>query len=982
MPRSPQFLMRTIDDAFVPTAPIEDTPLFPHVITCRAEVAAGSVSCQGLSSDPVPGLSLSVIVGGQGTYVQLASDNVSYDGSDVFQADVTVENLIAQPLGTPDGTTVTGIKVFFHSGPTVTSGGGTVDVSNADGTGTFTASQPQPYFEYNTILQTNEVSAAKTWQWSVSPGVETFEFSVYVSTDIPVAPGEWEATPTPAFGTADFTVNDQSNAITFLRFNFDNYTCGSVTQNGSVGFGSTWPITDRQFTIDHTAMGDRFVFAGTFSTLGDHASGTWELTMSGNTCSGTWEGVPVNEAPTATIDNPSQDTTVTLGDAVDLLGTASDPDGAVAGHSWDFGDGTGATVEDPGAHTYAGAGIYTVTYQVTDDQGAASVPDAVTITVTSLAITTATLDDGHATLSYSASLSAAGGTGTGYTWSVVSGVLPSGIALGTQGVLSGTPVEIGSFGFTARVQDDGDNAAIRDLSLRICEAPVSLGPGGTLEVTPTGPGGCDIFVPSGNSGDNYRIAISRPSESEISSDVVTATLHVNGVGVTPAPPARVAVSPAPPRLQVPQSFLEALRMEDSTAALHARLREQERTLLRRFGAALLVVPDVAFDIAAPQAPAIRSFKTSTSCSTAGTPSTGFLVAENAHVAVYQDSAQQVSNPADGSAVQQVLDYYRDYGKGVIDDYFGGVTDINGDGQIVVFISPVVPPGAAAFVWAGNFVSSTSCAGSNEMELVYFNVTTINGVGSGNYQALATLVHEAKHVSSSYNRLVYGQFHPTWMEEGTAEIAGEMSSRRAWAANGGPALGAQVKGSDFSAFNAWNYGVVLRLARTVLYLSSQPNALTTNPDESPNHTIYGAGWHFHRLLGDSYGGAAFFLAQNSSATASGTAAFPSLTGGKTYDDLLSEYASAIMLNGTGAPQPSPSFASYDFVTACEIFSNPNPPGIYPWLVAEESFLTNTYGGRIGPSGLRIHDFTSNGTGAGIGVNLDMPAAGKLVIVRVQ
>jgi subtilisin family serine protease len=106
----------------------------------------------------------------------------------------------------------------------------------------------------------------------------------------------WNVTPTPAFGTAEFTVNAQSSAITFLRFNFDNYTCGSITQNGSVGFGSTWPISDRQFAIDHSAMGDRFVFAGTFTTLGDAAAGTWELTMSGNTCSGTWEAEPVGPA--------------------------------------------------------------------------------------------------------------------------------------------------------------------------------------------------------------------------------------------------------------------------------------------------------------------------------------------------------------------------------------------------------------------------------------------------------------------------------------------------------------------------------------------------------------------------------------------------------------------------------------------------------------------------------------------------------------
>ena len=262
-----------------------------HLVRCAANVQAGTLTCAPPVVAVPGGLQRAVIIGGQDVYVTLASDNVHYDGSGTFEADVTVENLIAQPMGTPDGTTVTGIRVFFHSGPTVMSGtGGPVAVSNADGTGTFTAAS-QPYFEYDTILQTNEVSSAKLWQWSVPPTVGTFEFSVYVHTDVPVVPGPWSATA--AFGTVDFTVNGQSSAITYLRFNFNSYMCGSVPFSGSVAFGSTWPITDRQFDIDYTDfMGTRFVFEGAFTTIGDQASGTWELTRSGSVCSGTWQGAP------------------------------------------------------------------------------------------------------------------------------------------------------------------------------------------------------------------------------------------------------------------------------------------------------------------------------------------------------------------------------------------------------------------------------------------------------------------------------------------------------------------------------------------------------------------------------------------------------------------------------------------------------------------------------------------------------------------
>jgi hypothetical protein len=102
----------------------------------------------------------------------------------------------------------------------------------------------------------------------------------------------WHA-PT-AFGTVDFTVNAQSTAVTYIWFNFSMYSCGTVTVSGSVGFESTWPITNNEFGMDVTAAGgDRFVFGGTFDQSGTQASGDWQVTLSGNTCSGTWQGAPL-----------------------------------------------------------------------------------------------------------------------------------------------------------------------------------------------------------------------------------------------------------------------------------------------------------------------------------------------------------------------------------------------------------------------------------------------------------------------------------------------------------------------------------------------------------------------------------------------------------------------------------------------------------------------------------------------------------------
>ena len=57
---------------------------------------------------------------------------------------------------------------------------------------------------------------------------------------------------------------------------------------------------------------------------------------------------------------------------------------------------------------------------------------------------------------YTATLTASGGT-LPYTWSIISGSLPPGLTLNsTNGVISGTPIDMGVFSFTAKVEDAGN----------------------------------------------------------------------------------------------------------------------------------------------------------------------------------------------------------------------------------------------------------------------------------------------------------------------------------------------------------------------------------------------------------------------------------------------------------------------------------------------------------------------------------------------
>ncbi|MCP5559197.1 MAG: hypothetical protein H7A55_15735, partial [Verrucomicrobiaceae bacterium] len=75
-------------------------------------------------------------------------------------------------------------------------------------------------------------------------------------------------------------------------------------------------------------------------------------------------------------------------------------------------------------------------------------------------------------VSYSQTLAATGGSGTGYTWSVSAGSLPTGITLSAAGVLSGTTAVNGTFNFTAQVTDSAGATATKAFTLTVTAAPL------------------------------------------------------------------------------------------------------------------------------------------------------------------------------------------------------------------------------------------------------------------------------------------------------------------------------------------------------------------------------------------------------------------------------------------------------------------------------------------------------------------------------
>jgi formylglycine-generating enzyme required for sulfatase activity/N-acetylneuraminic acid mutarotase len=83
-----------------------------------------------------------------------------------------------------------------------------------------------------------------------------------------------------------------------------------------------------------------------------------------------------------------------------------------------------------------------------------------------LQVTTVALPNGPNGVAYSQALAASGGQ-TPYSWTLISGSLPSGLALATNGVISGTPTTNGTKDFTVKVTDALSATATQSLTLTV-----------------------------------------------------------------------------------------------------------------------------------------------------------------------------------------------------------------------------------------------------------------------------------------------------------------------------------------------------------------------------------------------------------------------------------------------------------------------------------------------------------------------------------
>jgi Putative Ig domain len=113
-------------------------------------------------------------------------------------------------------------------------------------------------------------------------------------------------------------------------------------------------------------------------------------------------------------------------------------------------------------------GEHTMAVRLVDAAGNATVIGTRPVSIQNVAFSIITTDiaKGKKGEAYSLQLAAANGK-TPYTWSLLSGSLPSGLSLSAAGLISGTPTVFGTFSFAVRATDSVGTTAIASFSLAI-----------------------------------------------------------------------------------------------------------------------------------------------------------------------------------------------------------------------------------------------------------------------------------------------------------------------------------------------------------------------------------------------------------------------------------------------------------------------------------------------------------------------------------
>jgi len=268
------------------------------------------------------------------------------------------------------------------------------------------------------------------------------------------------------------------------------YPGATLAATGGTPPYKSWALTTGTLPSGLTLNPSSGAISGTLAATATTATGlVFTVTDSANsTANSAPLTLTVNSAPVVTGPSlPAADPSVAY-----PTQTLTASGGASGGYTWSVSSGALPTGLSLGTSTGqitgtpTASGTFTFTAQAKDTAGGFGTQSfSITINPALTITSSATLPSGEIKAPYPAgtTLTATGGTGSGYTWSVSGGALPGGLTLTpSTGAITGTPTASGPFNFTAKVVDSGGGSATQTFS-------VTITPGPTISTAPTLPNG-------------------------------------------------------------------------------------------------------------------------------------------------------------------------------------------------------------------------------------------------------------------------------------------------------------------------------------------------------------------------------------------------------------------------------------------------------------------------------------------------------------
>ncbi|MBX7218680.1 MAG: putative Ig domain-containing protein [Blastocatellia bacterium] len=413
------------------------------------ETPAGSLTVTQIAGGTATGITVTGITNTNGTITAMVAasctatpgtvrfqvtDSGSLTGTGDLTVTVTPNTAPTLTFTTPQNVTVGGsLTVNPATGPTdngsvasivLQSQGtytGTISVNNT--TGVVTISNAAPVGSHTiTVRATDNCGATTDGTFTLNVGCQTITVT----------------NPAVATGTAGATFSQ------------------TFTQTGGNG-ATTFAVASGTLPTGLT-LSTAGVLSGTPTQ-----TGTFPITVratDSNNCQGT--GATYNlviGCQTITVTNPTT-TTGTINTAFSQTFTQT---GGIGTTTFALASGTlptGLSLSTAGVLSGSPlqAGTFPITVRATDTNGCQGTGATYTLVIScqTITVTNPTVSTGTIGVAFSQTFTQTGGFGESITFALASGTLPTGLTLGTNGLLSGTPTQAGTFPITVRATDQNN----------------------------------------------------------------------------------------------------------------------------------------------------------------------------------------------------------------------------------------------------------------------------------------------------------------------------------------------------------------------------------------------------------------------------------------------------------------------------------------------------------------------------------------------